>query len=172
MAVCKQFSPKTVCFPPSWMPTSKEVSVTPGRGRRIGPESGEVCWGGLPQGSGFSGGFNWLSEFLEISPLALAPSALSTAPSFHSPVELFSSPVFWLTGSADASPTPDSSWPSSPQGHTADSWPRHAPGPPCPLLQICFPALRSWCAVLFQLGGRTLDLLRFLLALSFSFLGF
>lgn len=161
-----------VCFPPSWTLTSKEVTVTSGRGRRIGPEHSEVCCCVLSRGSGISGGFNWLSEFLEISPLALAPSALSTAPSFHSPVELFSSPVFWLMGSADTSPTSYSSWPSSPQGHTADSWPTCPPGPPCPLLQICFPAVRSWCTVSFWLGGRTLYLLRFLLVLSFSLLRF
>lgn len=126
----------------------------------------------LSQGSGISGGFNWLFEFLEISPLALASSALPTAPSFHSPVELFFSPVFWLMGSADTSPTSYRGWPSSPRGHTADSWPTCPPGPPSPLLQICFPAIQSWCTALFWLGVRTLCLLRFLLVLSSRFLRF
>lgn len=146
------------------------MTGTSGRGRRTGPDHSEVCCCVLSQGSGISGGFNWLSEFLEISPLALAPSALSTAPSFHSPVELFFSPVFWLMGSADISPTSCRGWPSSPQGHTADSWPTSPPGPPSPLLQIRFPAVRSWCTALFWLAGRTSCLLRFLLVLSSSFL--
>jgi len=169
--VCEQLLQKTVCFLPSWTLPSKEATGTSGRGRRTGPDHSELCRSVLSQGSGISGGFNWLSKFLETSPLAPALTALSKAPSFHSPVELFSSPMFWLMGSPDTSPTSYSSWPSSPQGHTADSWPMCPPGPLCPLL-ICFPAARPWCTALSWLSGRTLYLLRFLLVLSSRFLRF
>lgn len=57
------------------------------------------------QGGGIAEGFNWFSKLLEMSPLGSGTSVLSAAPSFHSPVELCSSLVFWLMGSANAFPT-------------------------------------------------------------------
>lgn len=66
---------------------------------------GRIAPDQLLQGGGVAEGFNWLSELLEMSPLALAPSVLPAAPAVHSPVELCSSPVFQLLGSANAFPT-------------------------------------------------------------------